>query len=164
MITIRKFGYAALVLAAFAGCSQEQPPATPAATPAPPAETTTEVKPAPAPEATPAEKPAPSSEAPKVEAPSPSPKEEAKPEAKDEGKAAAVKLEPEEIAEIKKLPAADAEVALKQMVCPVSGEHLGSMDVPVKVSALGKTFFLCCKSCNKDVKDNPAEVVAKLKQ
>jgi YHS domain-containing protein len=173
MITIRKFGYAALVLAAFAGCSQEQPPpAAPAPTPTPPAEITTEPKPAPAPEATPAEKPAPSSETPKVEAPAPSPKEEAKPEAKEEakpeakeeGKAAAVKLEPEEIAEIKKLPAADAEAALKQMVCPVSGEHLGSMDVPVKVSALGKTFFLCCKSCNKDVKDNPAEVVAKLKQ
>jgi hypothetical protein len=164
MIMIRKFGFAALVLAAFAGCSQEQPPATPTPTPAPPAENTTEVKPAPAPEITPAEKPALSSETPKVEAPAPSPKEEAKPEAKDEGKAAAVTLEPEEIVEIKKLPAADAEAALKQLVCPVSGEHLGSMDVPVKVTALGKTFFLCCKNCDKEVKSNPAEVVAKLKQ
>jgi hypothetical protein len=188
MIAIRKFGYSALVLAAFAGCSQEQP--APAPAPAPPSETkaeTPEIKPAPAPEATPAEKPAPS-ETPKVEAPAPSPapKEEAKPEGKvedkpegkkedksegkkedkpeDKDKAAAVTLEPEEVAAIKKLPAADAEAALKQKVCPVSGEHLGSMEVPVKVTALGKTFFLCCKSCNKDVKDNPAEVVAKLKQ
>jgi hypothetical protein len=160
MIAIRKFGYSALVLAALAGCSQEQPAPT-----TPPAEAkpeTTDAKPAPAPEATPAETPAPLSDTPKVEAPasSPAPKEEAKPE----GKEASVTLEPAEIAEIKKLPAADAEAALKQLVCPVSGEHLGSMDVPVKVTALGKTFFLCCKSCNKDVKDNPADVVAKLKK
>jgi hypothetical protein len=162
MIAIRKLGYSALVLAAFAGCAPE--PSAPAPVPAPPAETT-DAKPAPAPTpeaAAPAEKSAPSSEVPKIEAPQPTPA--TKDEAKPEGTAAAVTLEPDEIAAIKKLPAADAEVALKQLVCPVSGEHLGSMDVPLKVSALGQTFFLCCKGCNKDVKDDPASVVAKLKK
>jgi hypothetical protein len=163
MIAIRKFGYSALILAAFVGCAEEQPAAPPA--PATPTETKaepTDAKPAPAPETTPAEKAAPAPDMPKVEGPqsSPAPKEEAKPE----GSAAAVSLEPEEIAAIKKLPADDANAALKQLVCPVSGEHLGSMDVPVKVTALGQSFFLCCKGCNKDVKDNPAEVVAKLKK
>jgi hypothetical protein len=163
MIAIRKFGYSALVLAAFAGCSQEQPaPTTP---PTPPAETKaepTDAKPTPAPETTPAEKPAPSSEIPKVEAPSssPAPKEEAK----SEGNAASVTLDPEEIAEIKKLSAADAEAAMKQLVCPVGEGHLGAMGVPVKYTALGKTFFLCCKSCIPEVKNNPDAVVAKLKK
>ena len=51
---------------------------------------------------------------------------------------------------------------MKQVLCPVSGEHLGSMDAPIKVSAEGKTFYLCCKSCKKEVEKNPKEVVAKL--
>jgi hypothetical protein len=158
MIATRKLGYLALVLAAFAGCAEEPPAPAPA-----PTTETTDAKSAPAPEITaPAEKAAPSTEMPKIEAPQPTPatKEEAKPE----GKAASVTLEPDEIAAIKKLPAGDAEIALKQLVCPVSGEHLGSMDVPLKVTAAGQTFFLCCKGCNKDVTDDPAGVVAKLKK
>jgi hypothetical protein len=158
MRAIRKFGYSALILAAFSGCNQE-PPA-----PAPTPPTETKAGPTDAKSAEPAEKPAPppSSDMPKVEAPqaSPAPKEEGK----AEGKGATVTLEPDEIAAIRKLPAAEAEAALKQLVCPVSGEHLGSMDVPVKVTALGQTFFLCCKGCSKDVKDDPAGVVAKLRK
>jgi hypothetical protein len=159
MIAIRRFGYSALILAAFVGCAEDQPAPAPAPTPS--ADTKaepTDAKPAPAPEATPAEKAAPAPDMPKVEGP------QSSPAPKEEGKAAAVSLEPDEIAAIKKLPVDDADLALKQLVCPVSGEHLGSMDVPVKVTALGQTFFLCCKGCNKDVKDNPAEVVAKLKK
>ena len=38
------------------------------------------------------------------------------------------------------------------------------MGVPLKVTAAGQTFFLCCKGCNKDVQDDPAAVVAKLKK
>jgi hypothetical protein len=181
MIAIRKFGYSALLLAAFAGCTQEQPAPAPAPTPGTPSDTKaepTDIKPAPAPEPTdakPAPAPAPTpdekaapSDAPKVEAPAPSPapkdKEKEKEEEKPDAKAEAVTLEPDEIAEIKKLPPAQAEAALKQAVCPVSDEHLGSMGVPVRVTAQGHTFFLCCKNCNKDVKEKPAEVVAKLKK
>jgi YHS domain-containing protein len=92
-------------------------------------------------------------EPPKAEAPAAEP---------PKGTAAAVKLEDAEIAEIKKLPADEAVLALKQAVCPVSDEHLGAMGAPIKVSAEGKTFYLCCKSCTKEVETNAKAVVAKL--
>ena len=179
MISIRKFWWAALAASAIAGCSHESsnpgaessgPPITPgpAATAPTGGGMSAEMKPegtakteAPATEKTEAEK----TEAPKVEAPAtiPAPPEESKEKA-EEKKADAASLSDEEVAEIKKLPAADAALALKQMVCPVSGDHLGEMGAPVKVSAEGKTFFLCCKSCNKEVTADPKAVVAKLKQ
>ena len=81
----------------------------------------------------------------------------------DAGKAAAsAKLTDDEIAAIKKLPADEQVAALKQKVCPVSDEHLGSMDTPIKVSAEGKTFYLCCKGCKKDLDADPKAVLAKL--
>jgi hypothetical protein len=73
-----------------------------------------------------------------------------------------IKLAAAEIAAIEKLPAADQEQALKQAVCPASGEHLGAMGVPVKVSAQGRSFFLCCKGCLDDVKADPQGIIAKL--
>jgi len=66
------------------------------------------------------------------------------------------------VAEIGKLPAGEKEIALAQIVCPVSGEHLGSMGKPVKVSAEGKTFLICCKGCTEDITKDPKAVVAKL--
>jgi len=104
---------------------------------------------------------APKVDAPKVDAPKlDAPKDEAP---KDAPKAAAAaSLSDEEVAEIKKLPAAEQTVALKQIICPASGENLGSMGKPVKVTAKGKTFFLCCSSCEKDVKADPDAVLAKL--
>ena len=36
------------------------------------------------------------------------------------------------------------------------------MGVPIRVTAEGKTFFLCCKSCEKEVKADPKAIVAKL--
>ena len=102
---------------------------------------------------------APSKEEPKkTDAPAlEGPKAEA---AHENGKAE--KLTDEEIATIKKLPAADAELAIRQVSCPVSGDHLGNMGAPFKVSAEGRTFFLCCKGCEDDVKANPKAVIAKL--
>ena len=73
-----------------------------------------------------------------------------------------VKLDDAEMAKIKELPPAEQEVALKQQVCPVSGEHLGSMGKPFKITALDRTFYLCCKGCEKDVKADPKSVIAKL--
>ena len=46
-----------------------------------------------------------------------------------------------------KLSAADEALVAKQMVCPVSGEPLGSMGVPVRAVVSGKTVFLCCAGC-----------------
>jgi hypothetical protein len=76
--------------------------------------------------------------------------------------AAAAKLTEDELAEIKKLPQAEQDAAIAQVVCPVSSENLGGMGKPVKVTAEGRSFYLCCKNCEKDVKDDPKGVLAKL--
>ena len=164
MTPILRAWSAALVLAAIAGCTAEEPapidttapvaPASPTATP-PDGGMTSEMQPTPAPTpATPPAgelKPAPAPDAPAVDAP------------KDNApKAAAVSLSEEEIAAIKQLPAAEQPLAVKQLVCPVSGENLGSMEKPIKVEAKGQAFFLCCASCEKKVKSDPDAVLAKL--
>jgi hypothetical protein len=91
---------------------------------------------------------------PKVEGP----KEESAQAAKTGG------LTADQIAAIKELPASEQQVAMKQHSCPVSEEPLGSMGKPWKVSAEGRTFYLCCKNCEKDVKADPKSVLAKLDQ
>jgi YHS domain-containing protein len=51
--------------------------------------------------------------------------------------------------------AADREAIAAQRVCKVSGEELGSMGTPLKVSRGGQTAFLCCKGCLKRLEANP---------
>jgi hypothetical protein len=136
MTSIHKLAPLALVVVALAGCSQ-QPESTPAPTPAPVAD-----------------------KAPT--APAPAAKEEAAPETAATAKP--VTLSAEEIAEIKKLPPDEVDVALKQLVCPFSGENLGSMGKPFKITVENQTFYLCCGGCEKDVRKDPAAVVAKLKK
>jgi hypothetical protein len=92
-------------------------------------------------------------EAPKIEGPK---LETAKPEA------GAVKLTADEQAAIKELPASEQAAATAQAVCPVSNENLGSMGKPLKVTAEGRTFYLCCKNCEKDLKADPKAIIAKL--
>jgi YHS domain-containing protein len=83
---------------------------------------------------------------------------------KDGDKAAAnVTLTPDQVATINKLPdAKDRELALAQKVCLISGEPLGDMGVPFKVTAEGKTGFLCCKGCKQDFDKDPKSALAKL--
>jgi hypothetical protein len=147
-----------LILGAAAGCAGEtDTPATPPNTSPPPGvgfpgKSPSDMKaPTAADTSVAAAKPAvakKSDEAPKVEGP-----------AADSG---AVKLSDEEKAAIKELPAAEQATALAQAVCPVSTENLGSMGKPLKVTAEGRTFYLCCKNCEKEVKSNPKAVIAKL--
>jgi hypothetical protein len=76
---------------------------------------------------------------------------------------AAAKLTDEEIAEVNKLePAGDRKIALEQKLCPVSGDHLGSMETPIKVTLKGQTVFLCCGGCKKGAEAKPDETLAKL--
>jgi hypothetical protein len=75
---------------------------------------------------------------------------------------AAAKLTDEDLAGIKQLPKAEQDVAIAQVMCPVSSENLGGMGKPIKVTAEGRSFYLCCKNCEKDVKDDPKGVLAKL--
>lgn len=72
------------------------------------------------------------------------------------------KLTAEELAAIRELPPADQAAAIQQVVCPVSSHHLGSMDKPVKVTADGRTFYICCEGCEDKVKSDPKAVIAKL--
>jgi hypothetical protein len=79
----------------------------------------------------------------------------------DEPKTA--ELTADELETIKKLPEADQAIAIKQVVCLISGEHLGgAMGVPVKVEYDGKVGFLCCKGCKPDFDKDPAAAFAKL--
>jgi hypothetical protein len=71
-------------------------------------------------------------------------------------------LSSEQLTAIRELPADEQKLAISQKVCPVSDEPLGEMGKPVKVTAEGRTFFLCCKDCAKDVKADPKAVIAKL--
>jgi len=50
----------------------------------------------------------------------------------------------------------------QQTVCPVSGEALGSMGDPIVVTHESKEVKLCCKSCIKDFKADPAKYTAKV--
>jgi YHS domain-containing protein len=103
----------------------------------------------------------PKPDAPKPDAPKP---DEPKSDAPKGEAAASAALGAEEIAQIKKLPEADQPIALAQVTCPVSGEKLGEMGVPLKVTAGGESFFLCCKGCKKEVDKDPAAIVAKLQK
>ncbi|HEV3439062.1 MAG TPA: hypothetical protein VG122_16970 [Gemmata sp.] len=65
-------------------------------------------------------------------------------------------------AQLAKLPAADKALAEAQKVCPISGEPLGSMGVPPKLSLNGETVFLCCNGCAKDAKADPDKTLKAL--
>lgn len=136
-ISLRRLGWSSLACFALVGCDTAPPPPmapTPAADPGAPAESKD--------------------------------KNEIKslPVDKADSKGAAAKLADAEIAEIKKLPADEQPIALAQLVCPVSGKNLGSMDTPIKQTVDGKSFYLCCEGCVGEVEKDPAAVLAKLKK
>jgi hypothetical protein len=158
-----------LLLGAAAGCANETDTAAPAPSQSPPVKApppsytsqpdtakptgTGEMK---APPGAPASKSAEGTkgdEAPKIEGPKAD---------NDKPDTSAVKLTADEQAAIKELPDAEQATAIAQGVCPVSTENLGSMGKPLKVTAEGRTFYLCCKNCQKELKANPKAVIAKL--
>ena len=64
--------------------------------------------------------------------------------------------------ELAKLPEADRLAAEKQHMCPVSGEMLGTMGIPLKVAVKGQDVWLCCEGCKDKLLANPDEFLAKL--
>jgi YHS domain-containing protein len=56
----------------------------------------------------------------------------------------------------------DRAAAIRQGVCPVSGEPLGSMGTPKKVTVKGQTVFLCCPGCEEEAKEQAEEVLKKV--
>jgi Cu(I)/Ag(I) efflux system membrane fusion protein len=91
----------------------------------------------------------------------PAPSEPAKPHEHEghEGSGAAKSGSPTGLAE---LSAEDRALAEKQRICPVSGDLLGSMGKPYKVTVKGRTVFLCCDGCEPDIKKDPDKFLAKL--
>lgn len=73
-----------------------------------------------------------------------------------------VKLTDVEVAEIKKLPEAEQTAAMEQKLCPISGDHLGSMEVPIKVTLKDQAVYLCCAGCKKKAEAEPEATLAKL--
>jgi YHS domain-containing protein len=78
------------------------------------------------------------------------------------GAAKGVALTEAQIAKIKTLPAAEQDAALKQAVCPISGDHLGTMGTPFKIALEGRTVYLCCDGCEDKAKQDPKAVLATL--
>jgi membrane fusion protein, copper/silver efflux system len=56
----------------------------------------------------------------------------------------------------------DATRIARQKVCPVTGEPLGSMGPPVRVTVEGRVIFLCCKGCEPELRRNPRKYLAKV--
>ena len=57
-------------------------------------------------------------------------------------------------AALAKLPPAEAQAARAQGTCPVSGEPLGSMGVPIKVTVGGRDVYICCEGCRDELTAN----------
>ena len=70
-------------------------------------------------------------------------------------------LSPKHLEAIAQLPPEDQELARKQKVCPITGEPLGSMGVPVKMVVESRPVFLCCEGCRSKVKENPRAALRK---
>ena len=71
------------------------------------------------------------------------------------------KLSPEHLKEIAKLPVPDQTLARAQALCPITGEPLGSMGMPFKLTVEGKSLFLCCQGCEGKVKKDPKAALQK---
>jgi Cu(I)/Ag(I) efflux system membrane fusion protein len=65
-------------------------------------------------------------------------------------------------AELARLSAADRALAERQRFCPETGERLGAMGVPRKVTAGGQVIFTCCKGCDEEVLADPKGALKKL--
>ena len=60
------------------------------------------------------------------------------------------------------LSAEDRKLAEAQKTCPVSGEPLGEMGTPIKLTVKGQELFICCEACRKPIEKNPDKYLAKL--
>jgi Cu(I)/Ag(I) efflux system membrane fusion protein len=67
-------------------------------------------------------------------------------------------------AELEKLPPADRALAEAQTFCPKTGERLGSMGVPQKLTVNGRAMFTCCRGCNAAVIANPEKALKRLEE
>ncbi len=67
-------------------------------------------------------------------------------------------------ANLAKLSAEDRKLAEMQNICPVTGDPLGTLGVPVKITLKDQPVLLCCKDCIERAKAEPEKTLAKLKE
>jgi hypothetical protein len=60
------------------------------------------------------------------------------------------------------LSAEDRELVVMMGDCPVSGEPLGSMGTPLKVTKGDRSLFICCESCRELAEKNFDDYIAKI--
>ncbi len=58
------------------------------------------------------------------------------------------------------LSAEDRAAVLAQKICPVTGEALGSMGLPIKLTVEGREVFICCEGCEAPLRDEPEKYFA----
>jgi hypothetical protein len=63
---------------------------------------------------------------------------------------------------LKELDEADRKLAEQQKTCPVSGNLLGSMGKPYKMTVKGRVVFLCCDGCKDEVEKDQDSILKKL--
>ena len=56
----------------------------------------------------------------------------------------------------------DRALARAQKVCPVTGEPLGSMGKPEKITVEGREVFICCAGCEDMIREDPEQYLSKL--
>jgi hypothetical protein len=74
----------------------------------------------------------------------------------------AAKSDSENLEGLAELSPEDRAAAEAQRVCPVSGETLGAMGKPVKITVNGREVFLCCSGCEDAIRKSPDKYLAKL--
>jgi hypothetical protein len=65
-------------------------------------------------------------------------------------------------ASLASLTVEDRERAIKQKICPISEEPLGSMGTPIKVAVAGHEVFICCEGCEQPLLKDPTTHLAKI--
>jgi hypothetical protein len=65
---------------------------------------------------------------------------------------------------LKDLSPEDRAAAEQQRVCPVSGELLGAMGKPIKITIGNRAAFLCCSGCEEEFRKHPEKYFAKMKK
>jgi hypothetical protein len=58
----------------------------------------------------------------------------------------------------------DRKLTEAQRICPASGEPLGSMGPPIKLTVGDRSLFICCDGCETDAREKFDEHYAKLQK
>lgn len=69
---------------------------------------------------------------------------------------------PAEMKGVRLLPMQQRTVALRQRICPVTEQPLGSMGKPILVRVAGREVYVCCEGCIETLRNSPEEYLTRL--